>query len=320
MSRDAKKFAQEIHHRVVRKFPRRKVTVFRIDEIWGIDLASMESFADQNNGFKWILCIIDVFSKFAWCIPLKNKSADTVLHAFINVVKKSGRSPEKIWVDRGSEFYNKDFLKWTKDNNVVIYSTYGESKSVVVERFIQTLKQMITNYFTETNSRNWVKILPKVVQTYNNREHRSIGMTPTQASDPENEADVFSRLNESPEITKAKKPKFSVGDHVRITRLKQTFEKGYHANFSYEVFTIAKILNTHPVTYKLADYVDDIIDGSFYEQELLKTNVPTYYEVENVVKTRKVGNKTQYLVHFYGWPKKFDEWVDKSQISNILEP
>ena len=128
----------------------------------------MNSLMKYNDQYRYILCVIDVFSKFAWSIPLKNKTAAYVLDAVKSIVKSSGRAPERIWVDQGSEFYNKDFQKWTKDNNIVMYSTYGESKSAVVERFIRTLKDMMTKEFTEANTRNWVKLLPKVLDMYNN--------------------------------------------------------------------------------------------------------------------------------------------------------
>lgn len=314
----AEKFAEEVHRRVVKKFPRRKVIVNGIDEIWGLDLASMESLVKYNQGFKFILCAIDVFSKFAWCVPLKNKSAETVLNALTDIIKKNERSPQKIWVDRGSEFYNKEFLKWAKADDITVYSTYGESKSVVVERFIRTLKEMITKYFTKTNSRDWVKILPKVVQIYNNRVHRTIGMTPTQASNPKNEGFVFMNLRKKPKkFLKDKKPKFKVGDQVRVSRLKEKFEKGYQPNFSYEVFTISEVLKTNPITYKLVDYDNDPIEGSFYQNELQKTQVPDYYEVEEIIKTRKIGNKNECLVKFVGWPKKFNMYIPEDQITDI---
>ena len=133
-------FASEIHKRAVKKFRRRKVIVQKIDEIWALDLASLESLANYNDGYKYMLCVIDVFSKFAWAVPLKNKTAATVLTAIQSIVKKSKRIPEKVWVDQGSEFYNKSFKDWLKTNDITMYSTYGDSKSVVVERFIRTLK------------------------------------------------------------------------------------------------------------------------------------------------------------------------------------
>ena len=143
-----------------------------------------------NDQYSYISCVIDVFSKFAWSIPLKNKNAGSIFDAVKSIVKSSSRAPERIWVDQGSEFYNKDFQKWIKDNNIVMYSTYGEFKSAVVERFIRTLKDMMTKEFTEKNTRNWVKLLPKVLDMYNNRFHKTIKMSPIDASDHKNEAIV----------------------------------------------------------------------------------------------------------------------------------
>jgi len=145
-------------------------------------------------------------------VALKTKTSDAVLNAIKAIIKDSDRQPEKIWVDKGSEFYNKNFKQWTKQNNI---TTYGESKSVVVERFIRSLKELITPIFTETNTRNWVKILPAVLKTY------------IEASNSENEVAVFNNLHKKTrKRIKKQKPKFKVGDEVRISRQKGIFEKG----------------------------------------------------------------------------------------------
>jgi hypothetical protein len=267
---ERKTFAQELHKRAIKKYPRRKVTVFRPDEIWAVDLASMESLAESNDGYKWILCIVDVFSKYAFCVPLKTKSAQTVLAAMKEVVKKSGRSPEKIWCDRGSEFYNKYFKEWIKSQNITMYSTYGESKSAVVERFIRTLRELLAKKFTASGSTAWVKMLPNVVKYYNHKFHKSIQMSPLAASDPKNAIQVF-LLHQSKKEKKGKKPNFHVGDPVRISVTKEKFEKGSTENWSREVFAVYKVLKTNPITYKLLDRHGDVIEGSFYAQELQKT-------------------------------------------------
>ena len=214
-----------------------------------MDLAQMNAFESHNDGYKYILCIIDCFTRFAYCVPLKSKTSEVVLAAVKKVIKDSDREPEKIWCDKGSEFYNKDFKRWADEKDIVIYSTYGESKSAVVERFIRTLKELITPIFTETNSRNWVSILPDVMKKYNNRVHSSIDMTPAEASDPKNATKVFLKLHEQKSSKKQKNvPNFHVGDNVRISRQKDVFEKdGY--NFSYEVFKVDKVLDTDPITY-----------------------------------------------------------------------
>lgn len=312
------KFATEIHKKVVKKFLRRKVIVHRIDEIWAIDIASMDAFVEYNRGYKYILCLIDVFSKYAWCVPLKTKNAPTVLQAVKTVVDESKREPERIWVDKGSEFYNKEFLAWTKNENITIYSTYGESKSVVVERFIRTLKELIMKKFTATNSYDWVKLLPEILEFYNHRYHKTIKMSPKEASDPDNEGVVYLTAFLGKEKTKAtKKQRLHVGDFVRVSRTKETFEKGYRPNWSYEVFEVSKVLDTDPVTYELIDYDKEAIQGSFYEQELQKTETPDYYEVEKILDTRTQGSKKEYLVKFYGWANKFNMWLTEDQVQDI---
>ena len=199
----------------------------------------METIPD--NGYKFVLCVIDVFSKYAFCTPLKDKSGKTVLNAVKDIVSKNVRQPEKIWVDRGSEFYNKDFLAWASEHNIIVYSTYGDSKSVVAERFIRTLRDLMTRKFTAQQSYAWVKMLPHLVKFYNNKFHKTIRMTPTQASDPKNSIQVFLRLQSNHGTErKKKKPKFSVGDQVRISRLKGTFEKGSDTNWSHEVLLSIK--------------------------------------------------------------------------------
>jgi len=316
------KISNELHHQVTRNFTRRKVIALHTDQIWAMDLIDMVEYAKQNNGEKYILCIIDVFSKYAWCIPLADKTAATVLKAFKSVIKSSKRQPEKIWSDKGSEFYNELFKAYLNKNDITQYSTYGESKSVVVERFNRTIKTWLWKYFTAKHTRNWVDTLEDLTDFYNRRKHRSIKMTPTEASKPENHEKAFSNLYSqyySKEMNEeAPIPKFRVGDVVRISRMKDTFEHGFHDNYSRETFTISKINKTNPITYNLKEHNGHDIEGSFYTQELLKTSEPDFYEVEEVLKTRKLKNgKTQHFVKYLGWPKKYNAWLDAENIRDI---
>jgi len=291
----ANQLANEIHHQRKKKFPRRQVIVTHIDETWAMDLASMESFATENDGYKFILCVIDVFSKYAFCVPLKNKSATTVLDAVKKIISESERSPENFWVDRGTEWYNKSFQDYIKSQDMKMYSTHGESKAVVAERFIKTIKDKIYKYFTSEQTHNWIKVLPGLVKTYNNTKHSTIKMTPVEASKDKNQIPVFLNLTKPNKKRDNLEPKFKVGDLVRISRLKETFEKGYAPTFTYEVFKVSKVIDTSPVTYKIEDYHGKEIQGSFYEPELLKTKVPDYYLVEKILETRKKGKKKRGL-------------------------
>ena len=103
----------------------------------------MGSLSSKNKNFKYLLCVIDVFTKYAWVKPLKDKKSKTVLNAFIEIVKESNSKPNKLWVDQGRLFYNKLMQKWLDNNNILMYSTYTKSKPVIAERFIETLKAKI---------------------------------------------------------------------------------------------------------------------------------------------------------------------------------
>ena len=129
------KLADELHKPIIRKFDKRKVYSSFKDNIWGVDLADMQLLSKFNKEIKYVLCVIDLFSKYTFAVPLKDKKSVSIVDAFREILDKSKRKPNKIWVDQGREFYNSAFKKWLKDNDITMYSTYNEGKSVVAERF-----------------------------------------------------------------------------------------------------------------------------------------------------------------------------------------
>ena len=135
--------ANELHRPIIKKFNKRKVYSSFKDNIWGVDLADMQLLSKFNKGFRFLLCVIDIFSKYAWVIPLKDKKGISIVNGFQKIINDSKRRPYKIWVDKGSEFYNNSFKKWLQDNDIVTYSTNNEGKSAIAERFIRTLKTEI---------------------------------------------------------------------------------------------------------------------------------------------------------------------------------
>ena len=185
-----------------------------------------------------MLNVIDVFSKYAWSIPMKNKTGETTLESLRKIQRESGRIPKHLWVDKGLEFYNKYVTGWLKQNNIIRYSTYSEHKSAVVERFNRTLKELMWKRFTAENTRNWIDMLDTLMHKYNNRIHSTIGMTPVRASQQGNESKVLENIVAKTRSVLTKKPKFKVGDKVRISRTKTTFEKGYLPNWSEELYVI----------------------------------------------------------------------------------
>ena len=215
--------AEELHKLIIRKFKKRKMHSAFKDNIWGTVLADMPLISRYNKGVRFLLCIIDVFSKYAWIVPLKDKKGASIVAAFKSILKQSSRKPNKIWVDKGSEFYNTSFKKWLQDNDIVMYSTHNEGKSVVAERFIRTLKNKIYKYMTSISKNVYTDKLDDIVNEYNNTYHRIIKMKPIDVKNN-------TYINTDKEVND-KDPKFQVGDHVRISKYKNIFAKGYTPNW-----------------------------------------------------------------------------------------
>ena len=203
------------------------------DNIWGADLADMQLRTKFNKGFRFLLCVIAIFSKYPWVAPLKDKKGVSIVNAFQISFKKSNRKPNKICVDRGSAFYNNSFKKWLQDNDIVMYSTHNEEKSVVAERFIRTLKNKVYKYMTSISKNVYTDKLDDIVNEYNNTYHRTIKMKPIDVKDN-------TYINIGKEVND-KDPKFNVDDHVRILKYKNIFAKDYTPNWFEEIFVIKKI-------------------------------------------------------------------------------
>ena len=151
--------------------------------IWRGDLADMQLLSKFDKGFRFLLCVIDIFSKYAWVVPLKDKKGVSIVDAFQKILDDSNRKPNKIWVDKGSEFYNNSFKKWLKDNDIEMYSIHNEGKSVVAERFIRTSKTKNYKYMTSVSKKVYINKLDDIVSEYNNTYHRTRKMKPIDVKD-----------------------------------------------------------------------------------------------------------------------------------------
>ena len=174
--------AEELHKPIITKFEKRKVHAAFKDNIWGVDLADMQLLSKYNKGIRFLLCVIDIFSKYAWVVPLKDKKGISIIKAFQIILKQSNRKPNKIWVDKGSKFYNAYFKNWLQDN-IVMCSTHNEGKSFVAQRFIRTLKCKIYKYMTSISKNVYINKLDDIVNEYNNTYHTTIKMKPIDVKD-----------------------------------------------------------------------------------------------------------------------------------------
>ena len=260
-----KVLAEELHNPVIKKFNKRKVYSQFKDNIWGVDLADMRLLSKQNKSIKYLLCAIDLFSKYAFAVPLKDKKGISITNAFNKIIKQSNRKPNKILVDQGGEFYNHVFNKWLSDNDIIMYSIFNEGKSVVVERFIRTLKNKLYKHMTATGKNEYFDVLDDVVNEYNNTKHNTIKVKPKDVKNDNNRVyiDAYNK----------KSARFNVNDRVRNSRFKDIIAKVYTPNWSKEIFVINKINDTVPHTYNLKDLNGEEIIGSFYDRELQKTKL-----------------------------------------------
>ena len=257
------KIAKEIFSPVVKKFDRIQIQTHYKDECWSIDLIDRSSLAKYNKNYKFIFTIIDNHTKFAWAIPLKDKSGKSTTTAFKKLIETSKRKPEKVWSDRGKEFYNKTFLDFLKQNEIQIYSTHSDLKAVFVERFNRTLLDLIKEPMYIEGKACWLNHINSALDKYNNRVHTTTRMTPFEASNKPIDPPTF--------VNKPKQPKFQVGDYVRVPDKRNIYSNGYTTNWNRELFKIQKINPTNPITYTLEDENNEQIAGKYYEQELLRS-------------------------------------------------
>ena len=291
-----------------RRFNTLPTKVFNIDEQFVMDLVDMQKLAKYNKGIKYLLTVIDVFSKFAWVEPLKSKSATAMVEALQRLWKRLGtRLPQKVQTDSGGEFYNAKVQAFFKKQGVTHFSTHGDPHGSVVERWNRTLKTLMYRYFTAHNTLKYIDVLPHLVKVYNHTFHRSIQEKPVNVNES-NERDIWYRLYGPKKGQKVKKSLCKVGDKVRLNKKFRPFKKGYLPGWTEEVFLVQQIYTKSPVvTYKITEWDGTPIKGTFYEQDVQKVHVTdeSLFRIDQVLKRKG----KQVLVSWKGWPSKYNSWV-----------
>ena len=307
-----------LHKPARRHYKRSRVIVFGIDEQFQADLADVQNLSRYNKGYKYLLTCIDIFSKYAWVVPLiiiKTKQGQELVNAFQTILA-SGRKPLKLQTDLGTEFLNRVFLKFLRENNIEFFTVKSGLKASVVERFNRTFKNKMYRYFTAKNTLAYIDVLPQLVKSYNSTYHRSITMKPTQVTIA-NQAKVWDTLYGS-NVQKRVRFKFQVGGRVRISKVKRMFEKSYLPNYTEEMFTIYKRFARQVPVYKLKDDAGEILEGTFYEPEIQKIiKNDDVYRVEKILRKRKRKGVVEYLVKWKGYADKFHSWVSERDILKL---
>lgn len=303
-----------LHFPYRKKFRRNRIIVGGIDDTWQADLVDVSNISHYNNDHKFLLTVIDVFSKFAWVRPIKNKSASSIVTAFKSIFSE-GRLPQRIQTDEGSEFINKSLKNFLKTIN--LYTLNSEMKAAIIERFNRTLRQKMWRYFTFKQSYRYIDVVQDLVTSYNNSYHRTIKTSPNQVNIT-NETKIWSNIygfekNEGDHSSISFK--FNIGDKVRIAKSKTAFEKGYTANWTREIFYIDKIIPRVPPVYIIKDEAGEVIKGIFYEQQLQKVEKKDdIYYIQEVIKSKFVNGKKQHFVKWLGYPDKFNSWISTDDI------
>jgi hypothetical protein len=314
-------------HRPARKnFKRNPVVAAYIDEQWQGDLAEVWDIAAQNDGVRYLLVLIDVVSKYLWVEPLKSKTGPVVLAGFKRVFDGADRKPKKLQTDDGKEFWYNGLQSYLREKDIVFFTLKSDKKASLAERVIRTLKEKMFRYMTEKHTKRYIDVLADLVFSYNNTYHSAIGMTPSEVN-IENEGKVLRKLYgaawgypRGKQIKKKQKGRFKIGEYVRLSKLKGPFAKGYRGNWTEEVFVIHKLIESYPYArYEVKDWGDEVLKGTFYEHELQSVGIEAgrYWKVERVIKSKKVGRRTKYLVKWEGYPETLNSWVDESDIKGL---
>ena len=275
--KNIKIFINEIYSKPPKKnYDTNKTDVYYIDNIWSLDILDLKDYGPENyKGYRYVLVVIDNFSKFGWTVPAKNKNAQTVKDSFENILINSKRKPKLIETDRGKEFYNNFFQDFLNKNNIKLYSRKSSYGAVFAERFNRTIRDLLKKIVFEQSDAKWIDILPTITKQYNNKVHSSTKLTPIQASLKKNEGYVYKNL-----LDKRKKvtPKFQVNDLVRTADLKKTLSKGDTTNWSHKLYKITEIINDTIPSYRL----DNLEER--YNQSLLKKTELTLKENNTIMK------------------------------------
>ncbi|XP_060557437.1 uncharacterized protein LOC132717880 [Ruditapes philippinarum] len=315
--------------RVHRRFKRNRIRVSGIHMQYDMDLCDMMKMRRfrYNKGTRYLLTVIDVFSRYAFVRPLRSKTGQAVASALEDILT-SGPKPARCRSDRGMEFRCKPVTDLLMRLGIKQYFSASALKCQPVERFNQTLKGAIYKWCYENRSFSYVPVLEMLVHSYNHRVHSSLfGLSPSEVSES-NQARLWNLMyvenassSKSGERRKVRLFKYSVGDLVRVSLAKRTFERSYNQKFTSQIYRIrGRVYRDNLPVYYLMDLEEKPIESTYYEAELqrVRKNLDNIqeWEIEKILKTKKSGKGQLVLVRYRGLGPSFDRWILKSSISS----
>lgn len=299
----------EIHRPARINFHRRRIVIKGLDDLLQADLVEMIPYARENRGYRYILVVINAFSKFVWAVPVKRKAGEDISSALDALLQHMKPQPHNLQTDLGKEFYNRHVQQVLQKYNINHYSVYSNKKAAIVERVNRTLKSKMWKRFSFQGSYKWIQLLPEIVKDYNNTIHRTTNMKPGDVQQ-RHVSSLLQTVYSNPKKVNLRAQKFKEGDFVRISKHREQFAKGYTPNWSSEIFQIRKVHLTDPITYLLRDSSGEDILGGFYVEELQPVKFPDVYLVQKVLRRKK----NMVLVRWLGLDPKHDSWIHKSNV------
>lgn len=275
---------------------------------------------EENKDSKYLLCVIDCFSRKLFIKVLGKKNFQSILKEFKLIYSEMGEPTSTLLVDKGTEFTNRHFKKYCSDNDIKLLFTTNDTKASHVERSQRSLQEILYKIMEEKQTDSFLPLLEPALGVYNNRVNRITGFSPNEAYKDVNHEAVLENLEKyySKALSLRKKPSYKVGDSVRMALKKTKFDRGYNPRFTEEVFKINQVLTNLPQPRYILESYDggEIIDGSFYEGELTKATHEEF-KIEKIIKERGQGRKKEYFVKWKGYPDSQNSWIPQSSIKKF---
>ena len=303
------------------RFQRQRIVTSGLDDMWDADLAEVGNIAQHNGGIRFWFVVIDVFSRHLWVVTTPTKRQKDMVSALKQLLHRTQRRPQVLRTDNGKEFVNRGVQGVLSEAGVKHFTTKNETKANYAERVIRTLKGLVYRYCVHNQTYKYDAVLQDLVDNYNHRAHKSLKGRAPASINKANEAVVWKELYVDSVVRRRAKPfRLKVGDTVRISHMKYTFQRDHHQKWTQELFTVAgrRRKDLHKM-YKLVDQMREEVQGSFYENELQKVSKPdnALYHVEKILKRRKRRGQQEVFVKWVGHPPKSNQWIRAKDLKEL---
>lgn len=319
-----KREVYQMHKRPPRRVPTQPIILDYMDQQWDIDILIMPLGKPGATKNTYILGCCDLFSRKVWARVLTRKTSSETARAFKTILDSSGRKPVRCRSDNGGEFRGRPFQQLMKSEKIHHIIAYGHIKANYIERWFRTFQMKYHRYAYHKNTSRFQDVVQSLVRSYNDTIHGTTKIKPNDVN-ARNALQLYDTVYTPILVRQAQEkvvPTLAVGDLVRISLFQDRFKRGFTPFWSEEVFSIARVVPTHPVRYKIQDLKSEEIQGSFYEGELKKVaardSSEINWKIERIISTRLVRGRKKSLVKWFGYPSKFNTLLNRTDLNKYL--